>query len=159
MVCAENSYESTENGKKRVNRILWDFAGRWKLECDITPANRPAGQFFGGAEWTKENGLMHYKKGGSYRSRGTRRWWRSRGIFGMKSSTSTWRMDGFSTKCPHWAGWLRIGVTLTNMMRAMILQTGRNGPAHGGSGGRARTTHFTAAIQKCEFRVLKTHFF
>jgi hypothetical protein len=130
-----------------VNRILCDFAGRWKVERDVTPANRPAGQFLGGAEWTNENGLMHYEEGGSYRSWGTRRWWWSRGIFGIKSSTSTLRMDGFSTKCPHWAGWLRIGVTLTNMMRAMISQTGRNGTAHGGSGGRARTTHCTAATQ------------
>ena len=47
-----------------MNRILCDFAGRWKVERDVTPANRPAGQFLGGAEWTNENGLMHYKEGG-----------------------------------------------------------------------------------------------
>ena len=68
-------------------------------------------------------------------------------------------MDGFSTKCPHWVGLRRIGVTLTNMMRVMISQTGRDGPAHGGSGGPARTIHCTAATQKFKFRVLKIQFF
>jgi hypothetical protein len=133
--------------------------GVGSLSVTLHPLIDLLGSFLGVQNGPRKTALCIIKKGGSYRSRGTRRWWRSRGIFGMKSSTSTWRMDGFSTKCPHWAGWLRIGVTLTNMMRAMILQTGRNGPAHGGSGGRARTTHFTAAIQKCEFRVLKTHCF
>ena len=48
-----------------MNRILSDFAGRWKLERDITPAEGPAGRFLGGAEWTDENGLMHYKETGN----------------------------------------------------------------------------------------------
>ena len=48
-----------------MNRILSDFAGRWKLERDITPADGPAGRFLGWAEWTDKNGLMHYKETGN----------------------------------------------------------------------------------------------
>ena len=54
-----------ENGKKHVSRILSDFAGRWKIERDIKPASGPAARFLGHAEWTAEDGLMHYIEKGN----------------------------------------------------------------------------------------------
>jgi hypothetical protein len=45
-----------------VNRILSYFAGLWKIEREVTPADGPAGRFLGGAECTDENGLMTYKE-------------------------------------------------------------------------------------------------
>jgi hypothetical protein len=52
-----------------VNRILSDFAGLWKIEREVTPADGPAGRFLGGAECTDENGLMIYKEKEIYKSR------------------------------------------------------------------------------------------
>ena len=138
-----------------MRRVLSDFAGRWKLERDISPVAR----FLGYAEWRAEDGLMHYIERGNLEIAGQTPMVAERRYLWDEKLNIYFEDGRFSTKCPHWARWLRIGVTLTNMVRVMISQTGKNGPAHGGSGGRARTTYCTAATQKCEFRVLKTHFF
>jgi hypothetical protein len=44
-----------------MRRVLSDFAGRWKLERDISPVAR----FLGYAEWRAEDGLMHYIEKGN----------------------------------------------------------------------------------------------
>ncbi|MDC1481258.1 DUF6314 family protein [Ascidiaceihabitans sp.] len=48
-----------------MSRILSDFAGRWKIERDITPASGPVARFLGFAEWRAEDGLMHYIEKGN----------------------------------------------------------------------------------------------